>query len=69
MNMFAIFDHFCNAGAFANAGLLMGTLALPIMGIICIHCMHMLINCNQYLCTRLGLRHLDYDEVIEVNRV
>jgi len=50
-------------GAFANAGILMGTIALPIMGIICIHCMHMLLNSNKSLCQRLGFRQLDYEEV------
>ncbi|CAG2114919.1 unnamed protein product [Medioppia subpectinata] len=49
--------------AFANAGILLGTVALPIMGIICIHCMHILINCNQILCQRFGCNNLDYDEV------
>ncbi|XP_054166252.1 neutral amino acid uniporter 4-like isoform X2 [Oppia nitens] len=51
--------------AFANAGILVGTIALPIMGIICIHCMHILINCNQILCQRFGCNTMDYEEVAE----
>lgn len=49
--------------AFANAGLFVGTLALPIMGIICIHCMHMLLSCNEIICQRFGFKQLDYEEV------
>lgn len=49
--------------AFANAGLFVGSLALPIMGIICIHCMHMLLSCNEIICQRFGFRQLDYEEV------
>lgn len=49
--------------AFSNAGLLVGTIALPIMGIFCIHCMHMLLSCNRILCEKLGFKCLDYEEV------
>ena len=32
--------------AFKNAGLLVGSVGLPIMAIICVHCMHILVCLN-----------------------
>lgn len=53
------------AHAFKNSGLLVGTIALPIMGVICIHCMHMLVRCQETLCAKLNLEFLDYEDVAE----
>lgn len=49
--------------AFANAGLIVGTVALPIIGLIAIHCMHLLVNSHNKICSILGYRALDYQEV------
>ncbi|RWS05303.1 proton-coupled amino acid transporter 1-like isoform X1, partial [Dinothrombium tinctorium] len=51
--------------AFANSGLLVGTLGLPLMGLIAVHCMHLLINAHIKLCAKFSSTFLDYDEVAE----
>lgn len=51
--------------AFANSGLILGTVALPILGFIAIHCMHLLVNSHNKICNILGYRALDYQEVAE----
>jgi proton-coupled amino acid transporter len=51
--------------AFKNAGLLVGTLGVPLMGIIAISCMHMLVQCQEVLCQKLGVPFLEYEEVAE----
>lgn len=51
--------------AFKNSGLVTGLIGLPIMGVVAIHCMHMLVQCQEVLCQRLGVPFLDYEEVAE----
>ncbi|XP_054261216.1 proton-coupled amino acid transporter-like protein CG1139 isoform X3 [Macrosteles quadrilineatus] len=51
--------------AFHNAGLLVGTLGTMLMGCICTHCMHMLVNCSHELCMRLQVPALGFSEVCE----
>lgn len=51
--------------AFANAGLLVGSLGVVIIGIICIHCMHVLLRCNKILSQRKGVRTLDFAGVTQ----
>uniref|UniRef100_A0A023F3A3 Putative amino acid transporter n=1 Tax=Triatoma infestans TaxID=30076 RepID=A0A023F3A3_TRIIF len=51
--------------AFMNAGLVLGTVGTLFMGIICTHCMHVLVNCAHELCRRLQVPSLSYDQVIE----
>ncbi|RWS13068.1 proton-coupled amino acid transporter 1-like isoform X1, partial [Dinothrombium tinctorium] len=51
--------------AFTNAGLLVGTLMLIVIGIIAIHCMHQLLNCQKMLCKKFQVDFLDYDQVAE----
>ncbi|XP_063861777.1 proton-coupled amino acid transporter 2-like isoform X4 [Scylla paramamosain] len=46
-----------------NSGLYTGTVLLPIIAVICIHCMHMLVNCAHELKERLGVAGMDYAEV------
>jgi proton-coupled amino acid transporter len=53
------------ASAFKNSGLLVGTIGLPIMGVIAIHCMHLLVRCQETLCAKLGMTFLDYEDVAE----
>lgn len=38
--------------ALKNAGLLVGSVGVVFIGIICIHCMHMLLKCNRILSNR-----------------
>ncbi|XP_071522232.1 neutral amino acid uniporter 4-like [Panulirus ornatus] len=49
--------------ALKNSGLFTGTALLPFIALICIHCMHMLVNCAHELKERLGINGLDYAEV------
>lgn len=35
--------------AFKNSGLVVGTLGVPFMGVIAIHCMHQLVKCQEFL--------------------
>ncbi|KAH8298198.1 hypothetical protein KR018_010617, partial [Drosophila ironensis] len=49
--------------AFKNAGLYVGLVGTLIMGAICTHCMHMLVNCSHELCRRLQQPSLDFSEV------
>lgn len=51
--------------AFKNSGLVTGSIGVPLMGVVAIHCMHMLVQCQEVLCQRLGVPFLDYEEVAE----
>ncbi|PSN31633.1 hypothetical protein C0J52_21539 [Blattella germanica] len=51
--------------AFKNAGLVIGTIGTLIMGIICTHCMHMLVKCSHELCQRTEVPSLGFSEVCE----
>ncbi|KAF4520651.1 hypothetical protein B566_EDAN007517 [Ephemera danica] len=50
--------------AFRNAGLVLGTVGTLVMGIVCTHCMHMLVRCSHELCRRTQVPSLGFDEVI-----
>lgn len=49
--------------AFKNAGLYVGLIGTLIMGVICTHCMHMLVGCAHELCRRRQLPALSFPEV------
>lgn len=49
--------------AFKNSGLYLGLFGTILMGIICTHCMHMLLECTQELCRRQKMPSMDYSEV------
>lgn len=51
--------------AFKNAGLAIGTGGIFFVGLICIHCMQMLVKCQEALCQRLNFPFLDYEDVAE----
>ncbi|RWS29436.1 proton-coupled amino acid transporter 1-like isoform X1, partial [Leptotrombidium deliense] len=51
--------------SFTYSGLTVGTVMLSIIGIVAIHCMHQLVNCQRVLCDRFKTVFLDYDEVAE----
>ncbi|XP_077559952.1 proton-coupled amino acid transporter 1-like isoform X1 [Haemaphysalis longicornis] len=46
--------------ALANAGILVGSLGVVLVGIICIHCMHILVKCSHILSKKTGCRSLDF---------
>ncbi|XP_043286776.1 proton-coupled amino acid transporter 1-like isoform X2 [Venturia canescens] len=45
---------FALGDAFKNAGLLLAPPLTVILGVICVHAQHILINCNEEICRRLG---------------
>ncbi|KAL1139772.1 hypothetical protein AAG570_006749 [Ranatra chinensis] len=51
--------------AFLNAGLVVGTIGTLLMGAICTHCMHMLVNCAHELCKRVQAPSLSFSQVAE----
>jgi len=51
--------------AFKNAGLVVGSVGLPIMAIVCVHCMHILVRCSNVMKKRSGLQYMDYADVVE----
>ncbi|XP_074032217.1 proton-coupled amino acid transporter-like protein pathetic isoform X2 [Leptinotarsa decemlineata] len=51
--------------AFRNAGWVVGLLGTVLMGIVCTHCMHMLVGCSHELCRRTQRQSLNFAEVVE----
>ncbi|XP_059079613.1 proton-coupled amino acid transporter 2-like isoform X2 [Tigriopus californicus] len=49
--------------AIKNSGLTVGNIGLVLMGIICVHCMHMLVKSAQELCRRVKVHSLTYPNV------
>ncbi|XP_055303048.1 proton-coupled amino acid transporter-like protein CG1139 isoform X2 [Sitodiplosis mosellana] len=49
--------------AFKNAGLYVGLFGTMLLGIICTHCMHMLVGCSHELCRRLQVPSMNFAEV------
>ncbi|XP_053651557.1 proton-coupled amino acid transporter-like protein CG1139 isoform X1 [Cherax quadricarinatus] len=49
--------------ALKNSGLYTGVGLVPILSAICIHCMHMLVQCAHELKERLGISGMDYADV------
>lgn len=49
--------------AFRHVGLLFGLILVPIIGAICIHCIHILVSTQNYLCNKFNYESLDYDQV------
>nr|XP_053654392.1 proton-coupled amino acid transporter-like protein pathetic isoform X2 [Cherax quadricarinatus] len=52
--------------AFMNAGLWVGLAGVPIMGLICVHCMHILVRSSKELCRRSMVENLSYEETAEM---
>lgn len=51
--------------AFKNAGLIFGVFCTMVMGAICTHCMHVLVQCSHELCIRSQRPALSFSEVVE----
>lgn len=51
--------------AVANAGLLVGSVGIPILGIFCVHCMHLLVISSKTLARKVGCTSLDYSSTAE----
>ncbi|CAH1979959.1 unnamed protein product [Acanthoscelides obtectus] len=51
--------------AFMNAGWVIGLFGTMCMGVICTHCMHMLVGSSHELCRRTGSSSLSFPEVAE----
>jgi len=49
--------------AFSNSGIVYGFIFIPIIGLMCNYCIHMLIDINKYLCQKFGCEPMDYEEV------
>lgn len=52
--------------AFRNAGWVIGTIGTLFMGVVCTHCMHMLVRCSHELCRRAQVPALSFSEVSDV---
>ncbi|KAG1673998.1 Proton-coupled amino acid transporter 1 [Nymphon striatum] len=51
--------------AFKNMGLVAGLVSMVILGALCVHCQHILLNCGKDLCLRLRVRTLSYSQIAE----
>ena len=51
--------------AIKNSGLLVGSIGLVFMSVLCVTCMHMLVDCANTLCQRTKMKSLDYSRVAE----
>lgn len=52
--------------AFSNAGLWFGLIATILIGIICTHCIHILVKCAHILCKRTETPSLGFSEIAEM---
>lgn len=51
--------------AFKNGGLWASLVVVMIIGVICTHCMHLLVICGNEICRRTGDTQLDFADVME----
>ncbi|XP_060530541.1 proton-coupled amino acid transporter-like protein CG1139 isoform X2 [Cylas formicarius] len=51
--------------AFRNAGWVIGLFGTLFMGVICTHCMHILVSCSHELCRRTQTPFLSFSDVVE----
>ena len=51
--------------AIKNSGLVVGTLGLVVLSVLCVSCMHMLVNCAHTLGVRTRRPYMTYADVAE----